>query len=103
MLAYAKPGEIRTLKWISPVYIYASLFASGNVIFTAIALNYLPGSIVMVLKASSVIMTVIEYSCFRGKIYNCWHWIGISMIVVSVVLIGLFSQSGGNVVFEWNV
>lgn len=98
---YAKPGEVKPEVWTSPIYVVASIFASGNVIFTSIALNYLPGSIVMVLKASSVIMTVIEYAGFRGKIYNFYHWVGIGLIVVSVFLIGFYSQTGGTV-FKWD-
>lgn len=101
MLASAKPGEIKPAVWISPIYLSASFFASGNVIFTSFALNYLPGSVVMVLKASSVIITVIEYSLFRGKIYNIYHWFGISAILVGVCLIGFTSQSG-KTVFVWN-
>lgn len=101
MVYTAKPGEIKWKTWVSPIYVAASTFASGNVIFTSISLNYLPGSVVMVLKASSVIMTVIEYSVFRGKKYSVYHWLGIFCICLGVVLIGLFSQSG-NTVFSWN-
>merc|ERR1719499_1614300 len=49
----------------------------------------------------SVIITVIEYSCFRGKVYNTYHWLGISLIFFAVCLIGFFSQTG-NTVFTWN-
>ena len=50
----------------------------------------------MILKTTSVIMTVIEYSIFRGKSYNAYQWIAVALICTAVVLIAFFS--GCNIV-----
>ena len=55
----------------------------------------------MILKTSSVIMTVIEYSVFRGKVYNVFHWSGVVFIIGSLCMIMLFvSDSSG--AMSWN-
>eukprot|EP00494_Astrolonche_serrata_P024009 UN24267 len=95
-------STINPRKWFSLLYMTNSLFASANVILTSIALNYLPGSIVMVLKASSVIMTVIEYTLFYGHKYNIFHWTAVFMIVMAIVLSGCFVSDKRQKSLNWD-